>query len=540
MENIILARKGESWLTWFLRGLLVLSITILLARLIELQIIKGGYYRSLAEGNRLRRVPIVAPRGLIKARGGENLASNLEVYKRIVFNPEVGFEKKDAIGNEGDNLITEWQRYYDSGAVAAHITGYLGEVNQEESGKIDPRCSEKGPRRIGSLIGRSGLEEEYDCKLRGEDGEELIEVDTQGTKVRTLGKKDPIPGEDIATTVDYWLQKKVSTLMDEKKGAILVTDSNGEILALYSSPSFDPNILIRAEKEKEIQDILTDSSLPIFNRSISGTYHPGSVFKIVTATAALEEGKISSSYLYDDQGVINIGKFSYSNWYFDQYGKTEGTINLVKAIARSTDTFFYKVGEIIGPQKLAEWANKFGIGQKSGIDLPGEVAGLVPTPQWKEEAKGEKWFLGNTYHMAIGQGDLAVTPLEIARETLVIASGGFLCKPGLVQETECKDINIGKETIQEIKDGMIAACQKGGTAYVFFDMEANKRVACKTGTAQTSKNDKTHAWFVAFGPSDQPEIVTTVLVEEGGEGSSVAAPIAKDIFDYYFLTHIDE
>ena len=531
-----ISSKQESWLSWFFRGLLILFFVILIARLGDLQIIKGNYFRNLSNGNRIRRVIISAPRGKVFARGGEVLIGNRSVKKSIVFNPEKGYEKKDfEAGDNADEVITEWERFYPLKEGFAHVGGYIGEVNEDEVGKINPDCPEKGYRRIGSLVGRSGLEKEYECLLSGIDGEELIEVDTTGRMIRVLGRKEPIPGQDIKTNINFGLQKKVSSLLNEKDGAIVVTDPKGAVLALYSSPSFDPNIFIQGRKN-EISKLFDNPDKPFFNRAISGRYHPGSVFKPVVAIAGLEEGKIDSDFLYDDPGEIVMktlyGTFSFSNWYFSQYGRKEGEINIVRAIARSTDTFFYKVGELVGINNLVKWAEKFGLSGKTGIDLPGEISGLIPNPEWKEKVKHEKWFLGNTYHMSIGQGDIGLSPILINTLIASIAGKGSICSPRIIGKTECRDINIDIKNMDIVKEGMTKACQKGGTGYTFFD--ADPKVACKTGTAETGFEDKTHAWFVFFAPSDFPEIVATVLVEKGGEGSKVAGPIAREIYNYWF------
>jgi penicillin-binding protein 2 len=249
----------------------------------------------------------------------------------------------------------------------------------------------------------------------------------------------------------------------------------------------------------------------------------------------LEEESISGDYKYVDTGSIKVGDFEYTNWYLTQHGRVEGEIDLVRALARSTDTFFYKAGELVGIDALVFWSDRFGLGKKSGIDLPGEVGGLLPDPSWKAAVKGERWFLGNTYHMAIGQGDLTATPLQVNMWTSVFANGGKLCRPFVVssqREQECVDLNLSQESLELVRAGMIAACSAGGTGYPFFDFEP--RVACKTGTAETFEDEETHAWFSAYAPLESPEIVVTVLVERGGEGSKVAAPVAREVFDWWF------
>jgi penicillin-binding protein 2 len=252
------------------------------------------------------------------------------------------------------------------------------------------------------------------------------------------------------------------------------------------------------------------------------------------AIAALEEEEIDKDYLFEDTGVITVetpyGNFSYSNWYFNQYGGREGKIGVVRAIARSTDTFFYKLGEFVGIDKLVDWEKKFGLGEGTGVDIPGEIGGLVPSPEWKKEVIGELWFLGNTYHNSIGQGYLALTPIEVASITATL-SQGKLCEPQIAKDGDCKDLKLSKANLSLVKEGMVAACTSGGTGYTFFDFPL--KVACKTGTAETNEDGKTHAWFTLYAPADFPEIVTTVLVERGGEGSRVAGPIARKIMDYW-------
>lgn len=480
--------KTDSWLGWFLRGILLLGILFLLGRLIELQIIKGNYFRILAEGNRITRISIPAERGKIYARGGEAI--------------------------EGIDF--------------AHITGYLAETNEKEVGFIDPNCPEKGPYKLGQVVGRGGLQQYYNCTLTGVDGEELWEVDSMGEKLRFLGSREPLVGQNLKTTIDFGLQKRIAESMEGKPGAVVASDYKGNIVALYSQPSFDPI---------NVTKYLEDSDFPLFNRSIGGLYHPGSVFKPLVAISALEEGKIDKNYRYTDTGVLTVktlyGNYSYSNWYFTQYGGAEGEIDLTRAIARSTDTFFYKIGELTGIENLLEWTKKFGLTKKTDIDLPGEVLSLVPSPDWKLKVKDEKWFLGNTYHFSIGQGDLALTPVGLHRSILAVANGGNLCNLKIAGDTKCQKLGTKKENLDLVDEGMKKVCTEGGTGYTFFDFadkHGGLKVACKTGTAETNDSDDPHAWFVATAD----DILLTVMVEKSGEGSKVAGPIAREIMDFYF------
>lgn len=513
---------------------------VLFAKLLETQIVKGNYFRGLSEENRIKHIPIPAQRGRILARGGEELATNVEVKKRIVYDPQGGYQLSDDLTNADPNdLVSDYERVYPLKDKFAHGSGYLAEVSPDQVGKIDPGCPDKGPVVSGSLVGKTGLEEEYQCVLEGVPGEELIEVNTQGKKVRTLGRREPIPGTDVLTSVDYNLQNEVAGDMVGKKGAAIVTTPDGAILAFYSEPSFDPNLLITHTDKQKIAQLLQDTNLPFFNRVESGTFHPGSVFKPVVAISGLQEGAIDKNFLFTDPGVITVSGFSYRNWFFTEYGRTEGTINLTRAIARSTDTFFYKVGEMTGPNNIAKWADAFGLNKPTGVDIPGETSGLIPTTDWKKQTLREIWFLGDTYHMAIGQGYVAVSPIELNTYISAIAKNGVLCQPRFNQKIPviCKNLGVSQNNLDLVKEGMKEACQTGGTAFTFFDFASTHgetSVACKTGTAEVSAEGDPHAWFTFFAPEENPDIVTTIMIEHGGQGSSVAGPVARKIADFYF------
>lgn len=538
--NTLASQKSQSWLSWFLRGVLVLSFLVLVSRMFEIQIIKGAYFRSLSEENRVRHIPIPAPRGRILARGGEELATNLEIKKRIEFSPEGGYTLTDDLsGASQDEIMTDYKRVYPLGAAAAHAVGYLAEAGDTEVGKIDPKCPDRGPVLLGALVGKTGLEQSYQCELSGVPGEELIEVNTMGKKISSLGRRDPVPGHDLVTTIDFNLQSEVAQDMQAKKGAAIVSDPKGNILAFYSEPSFDPNLLITRSDNQKITSLFSDTNLPFFDRVISGTFHPGSVFKPVVAISALEEGAIDKNYTFTDPGVITVSGYTYSNWYLTEFGRTEGTIGLTRAIARSTDTFFYKIGELTGPSGIAKWADKFGLNRPTGVDIPGEAEGLIPTPDWKKEKIKEIWFLGDTYHMSIGQGYVALTPIELNTYISAIAANGQLCQPRFNKNIPllCQNLNVKQNNLDLVKEGMKEACQSGGTAFTFFDFGqkyGGTQVACKTGTAEVGTDGTPHAWFTFFAPADNAEIVSTILIEKGGQGSTVAGPIARKIADFYF------
>jgi len=523
---------------------LAIGFLLLVGKLFELQLVFGSKNRALAEGNRIKKEVIPAPRGIIYDRYDKELVRNVPIYRLKTeenCEDEEGcfkFISRDEALNleaqgELDGLRTDIGRDYLYREALAHVLGYLGEANKEEV--------ELGKYQMGDLVGRMGVEEKYDRLLRGQDGGLIYEVDAYGNKIREIGRFEPIPGNDLYLLIDAELSKKTYAALEGKPGAVVVSKvENNEILALVSSPSFDPNLLSRTENKDEksqekIKDLFKDPLKPFFNRAITGVYPPGSTFKIVTATAGIEEGKVDEDTIYNDTGQIQIGEYVYRNWYFTQYGKTEGEIDLIMAIKRSTDTFFYKIGEWVGATRLSEWAYAFGLGKKTGIKIPGEVAGFVPTPKEKQRLKGERWFLGNTYHYAIGQGDLLTTPLQINNLTNVIASGGELCNPSLLEDEEvnCQSLRLKDLSLKLVKEGMKEACSSKGTAFPFFEFKP--QVACKTGTAEFGDPEgETHAWLTAFAPFDKPDIVATALIEKGGEGSDVAAPVVKEIMNYYF------
>ncbi|MFZ5366237.1 MAG: penicillin-binding transpeptidase domain-containing protein [Patescibacteria group bacterium] len=533
--------KGRIFIFWFF---LFFCFGILILRLFQLTIIEGALNRKLSDEQRIRLRKITAPRGMIYDRNGRPLVRNVPIFKKCPASggvnsvrsgkcEEISREKAlslEAQGKEAD-LAIDIGREYPFGEAMAHLLGYLGEVTENEI--QNSKCKNQN-YKLGDLIGRTGIEEQYECLLRGVDGGELVEVDTEGKTIRKIGKKEPVLGTDITLSIDSDLQVAAFKALKGRRGAVVAQNPNtGEVLALVSTPSFNPNNI-----EKEV---LTDPGMPFFNRAISGAYPPGSTFKIITATAGLEEGKISSETKILDPGEIVIGKYRFSNWYFTRYGKTEGVIDLVRAIKRSTDTFFYKVGEFVGATKLVEWGKVFGLGQVLGIDIPGEISGFLPEPASPQGG----WFLGNTYHLSIGQGNLGLTPLQVNTMTQVIANGGKLCRSHLATEVEppahgnigansvCFEVGLKSETINLISEGMREACSPGGTAFPLFDFKP--QVACKTGTAEFGDPaGRTHAWLTAFAPTENPEIVVTALVEAGGEGSSVAAPIVKKVLEEWF------
>lgn len=557
-DNVIIKEKatrrvvkepGTSWWIGYGRALLFTSgffvaFFVLVWRLFELTLVQGHRYRLLADTNRTRDLVQHAPRGILRDRTGKALSVNIPRFRLTRRCEEVKECSEHVSREEGEQLMreglpegwfleSEYLRQYPFGDSLSHVVGYLGELTQKEL--ADDYYSLRN-YVAGSLIGRMGAESVFEERLRGRDGRELVEVDVGGKILRSLGRQEAIAGEDITLSLDANISKAAANVFPvDARGAVVVTKPiTGEILALYSSPSFSP---------ENVEAVLTDPNTPLFNRAIGGTYPPGSTFKIVTSLAALEEKAITDETTVEDVGIIRIGPFTFPNWYFLQYGKTEGTVDIVKALGRSNDIFFYKAGEWVGITKLADWARKLGIGKPLGIELSGEAAGLMPDPSWKNlhfdtevdrEARNNQWYLGDTYHVAIGQGYVLTTPLQVNTWTNVIANEGKLCRPTIRKaKSDCKDLKISKETIALITEGMTKACETGGTGWPLFGFKVS--VACKTGTAEFGDpQNRTHAWFTVFAPLEQPEISITVLIEGAGEGSNVAAPIAKKILEEWF------
>lgn len=564
---------------WLGAGRALLFTTILFVtlfalgwRLFDLTIIHGYEYRALSDSNRTRELIIHAPRGKILDRTGRELAYNKPMYRLISPCETQLFDQctkqldesehralKENPIPQGVYIENDFIRMYPSGSATSHVVGYTGEISDKE---LQDTYYKLRGYRPGDRIGRMGAEAVFEDRLRGRDGRELVEITADGLSTRILGRIESIPGEDITLSLDRSIAEVAQSAFPVgKKGAIVVSKpQTGEIFALYSSPAIDANIFSQSLSEDRYARLFDDADLPLFNRGIGGTYPPGSLFKIITSVAGLEEKILTANTVFEDIGQVVIGPFTFANWYFTKYGKTEGFVGLVRALARSNDIFFYKAGEAIGITNLAAWARRFGVGTPLGIEIPGEAGGLMPNPTWKllqfdspedKRARNDQWYLGDTYHVSIGQGYVLTTPLQANSWTNVIASGGNLCRPtiekvnGKRKTENCKEVGLKKSTIELITEGMKQACEPGGTGWPLFNFQITNpndqtklipiSVACKTGTAEFGDpDDKTHAWFTAFAPIVDPEISVTVLVEGAGEGSDKAAPVAKKILEEWF------
>ncbi len=565
------------WKRTGLKTAYFIFLAIILTRVSMLQIVKGKYYQGLSDDNRIIKRPIAAPRGVIVDRNNIVLVRNTPYFKlkgqdRLLNYNEYAKQESTLSAEKKDTAEIVPVREYQYNKSTAHVLGYISPVTEEELKKSKKLISDS-PIKYSArdYVGRTGIEEQFELLLKGVDGNEYVEINSNGKVQKILGSQPGIPGRTIQTSIDSGLQQfafdrieKAVRDANAPSGVVVVQNpNNGQIVSLVSFPSYDDNIFTHEERSKEVSAAFTDTSLPLLNRAISGTFPPGSTYKIITGLAGLESKTINFDSKFEDTGNISISGITFNNWYFSQYGKTEGDIDLRKALARSNDTFFYKLSLAMGPDKLVDESHKFKLGQILGIDIPGEVSGLIPSPEWKQKTQKEMWYPGNTVNMSIGQGDVLVTPLQVASYTSVIANNGTLYQPSLVSTIFdadnkivckknleknnwsgelCRDLNTSLEAptnlhidqhyLQVIQGGLHLVTQRGGTAYPFFDFPLD--TAGKTGTAESFEGQKPHAWYTGYAPFNKPEITVTVLVEKGGEGSSVAAPVAKDVMDYYF------
>lgn len=517
-----------SWKIYLLPIIIVLVFLILTSRLFQLTIVKGAYYRFLAENNRIKEIKIEPLRGRILDRKGMVLAYS---------------QKK------GDLV----KRVYPEGEFFGHILGYRQLASKEEI-KND-LC--ENSLELNDKVGKMGIEKIFDCQLRGKKGKKLVETDALGKEIKTINIATPVPGKDIKISLDAQLQIKAAELLKNKKGAVVASiPQTGEILILFSSPTFNPQVFEDNDLNL-INSYLKNKTQPLFNRATKGLYPPGSVIKPIISVAALEEKIIDSRFQIEDTGIIKAGPLTFGNWYFLQYGKTDGMVDVVKAIKRSNDIFFYRLGEKMGEKKIKAWLEKFGFGKKTNLGLE-EEEGLIPSSFWKKETLKENWYLGDTYNLSIGQGYFLATPIQINLTTAVFANEDYLCQPQLLKiqkldlkTQNCQKLHLSPKNLALVKEGMKQACSPGGTGWPLFNFkiknqkinvnnkedykEEEIQTGCKTGTAESQDKDKNpHAWFTIFAPFEKPEIVITVLVEHGGQGSDIAAPIAKEILKVYF------
>ena len=598
---------------------LSLAIAILGAWTFYLQAIRGGYYRGIAEGNRIRIKTVKANRGVIFDRSGELLTRNIPnfylaaipvdlpkkeaelnrligeltetmksvdgsvspeelenivktapsySYDPVIIQDNINYDQALLLKIKAADLpgiVVEAQatREYLSDQSMSHLLGYVGKITKPE---LEANAGKN--YLFNDYIGKSGLELSYEGFLRGTDGKKRVEVNSRGLETKVLDYQAPVTGNNLALSVDAGLQKAAAAALQggmKKAGvqrgvAIAMDPRDGELLAMVSLPDFDNNLFARGISVQDYKKLNDDPNNPFLSRAVAGEYPPGSIFKPIMAAAGLEEKVIDKNTSFGSTGGLRVGIWFYPDWKAGGHGLT----NVTKALAESVNTFFYIIGgglydsggkvEIfpgLGLEKIVSYAKLFGLSQPTGVDLPSERTGFLPTKEWKEEVKGETWYLGDTYHLSIGQGDLLVTPLQVVNYTAAIANGGTLYQPRLVgkitdsdgqpvKESEPVVIRsdfIGQNSLDIVRQGMRQTVLTG-SARSFSSLPFS--VAAKTGTAQVGGDKNTHAWFTCFAPYDHPEIAVTVLVENGGEGSVAAAPVAREILEYYFQSKAAE
>jgi len=572
-------------------SIVIFIFIIFFLKLWDLQIVKGSEYKKSAERNRLRIIKIPAPRGIIYDRNNNALVKNIPSFdisvvkedlprdpetlsalgKLIGLEPEVisaRLEKTPA--NPFEPVKLKWDvsledvakvearridfpslqvdvvvsREYIYGQSASHVIGYLGRLTVEQVRDPDYRDV---PRQ--AFIGQWGAEKVYDKILRGTAGKKIIEVDAIGRVVKVVGIQQPVKGKDIKLTIDMEIQAEAENALQGRAGAVVALDPNsGEILALASIPSFDPNLFARGISYKDWKRLLNNPRKPFLNRALQSQYPPGSTFKIITAIAALEEEIITEDTQFECKGSTYFGRV-FRCWKEEGHGR----ISLHRAIVESCDVYFYEIAKNLGIDILAKYASDFGLGSTVGIELEGEKSGIVPSTEWKLKTKKEKWYKGETFNTAIGQGYLSATPIQMARLMAAVVNGGKLYRPHLLKDSVSdnvveRKVYIKPENIGLIKKALIGVVSdRNGTGCMASSDLVS--IGGKTGTTQVvggggdeediPDKHKDHAWFVAFAPEEDPQIVVAVFVEHGGHGSTSAAPIAKRVIEAYFKKGVE-
>ncbi len=581
----------------YINVLILVAFSLLFGRLWYLQIIHGDYYRNLSENNRIRIQEIVAPRGILFDREGSPLVDSFPSYDVALFRQDVPDIKalvpllSKALSIEPEKLKARLdssrslppsqplkikadisrrelamvetrrldlpgvlvdmviRRNYPYGNLASHLIGYLGEINSKELER-----EEFSRHKMGYIIGKYGIEREFELELMGMNGGRKYEVNAQGRKMRILGNVEPNPGNNLYLTIHLGLQKAAEQALGERRGVIVVMDpQKGDILAMASKPDFDPNLFARGISPENWKSIIENPARPLQNRAIQGQYPPGSVHKIITAIAALEEKVVSPDTTFGCTGAFPFGSRDYHCWKKEGHGR----MNLRQALIESCDVYFYQVGLRLGVDRLAKYASEFGLGRPTGIILSNEKAGLIPTSSWKMKRYAVPWQAGETLSTAIGQGFNLTTPLQIATMVSALANGGKLYRPRVIQFIQAahgesvreylpeviRSVHVTEETMAFVREALWGAVNApNGTGWRSrvqgFD------VAGKTGTAQviqrreggeppSSPNFEDHAWFACFAPFRHPQVAVVVLVEHGGGGGAVAAPIARKVVERF-------
>ncbi|MGB9835705.1 MAG: penicillin-binding protein 2 [Candidatus Saccharicenans sp.] len=583
-EDLGVIRKRSKIAFYMILGAVILVVLYYW----KLQVLDYQKYWKLAEANRLREIYLTPPRGLILDRQKIILADNipsfklslirdmvkdyeatldklcsllglsreelknrieryrsLPAYEPIIIKDNLKLEEVAVLEARKEEfpelrLEVEPKRYYPFHQLAAHLIGYLQEASPEEIKSNSDRTWIPG-----EMVGKAGLEKQYEEILSGKAGKLIEMVDSLGRSRGEVERIEPQKGQDLVLSIDLDLQKKAEELLQGREGAIVVLDPRtGECLAWASSPSFDPNLFINRFSPEDWLNIINDPGRPLENRVIRGLYSPGSIFKVTMALAALSSGIITPETSFYCSGSINLYNNNFSCWFKPGHGRQ----NLAEAIKNSCNVYFYQLGYRMNIDTIARYAGLMGFGRKTGVDMPGEKEGLVPSSEWKKKVLGQKWFPGETISVAIGQGPLLVTPLQVAAMTACVANRGRKIVPRLVMSDVASSsherIGIPPEVLDEVIEGMWRSVNDGGTGHGAY--QPGFDVCGKTGSTQVISKEsaeklaqkgeeikKPHSWFTGFAPRYNPQVVVTVLVEFGGMGGQTAAPLAGEIFKLY-------
>ena len=559
-------------------------IALLLSGFWKLQIIDSDRYSQLAERNRVRSIPIIAPRGSMLDREGRVLADNypsfsvlllrdspslvdkflpliadglgmtlddvkqqidaaraMPKFQPIVIKPEaspsdIAFIESHRADIPVLEMLMVHRRRYPHGDMLANAIGYVGEVSAEQVEASDSKL------KPGDIVGKAGLERQYNETLMGTDGMRRVIVNSIGKEVGRLEQQDAIPGKPIQLTIDYDLQNVADSYMADKEGAVVAMDGRtGEILAMVSRPTFDPNDFAVRIPAAEWQALNSDPRTPLLNRAIQGQLAPGSVFKIVMATAMLESKLLPADFTAFCPGHAEFYGRTFHCW----RPQGHGSVDLHKAIVDSCDVFFYTIGQRLGIDRIHDYGAGLGLGRRTGIDLPSEEPGLMPSEDWVQRVYHHKWYAGETISVAIGQGAVTVTPIQLARMIAAVASGGNLLQPHLLKSLSAKTdrFPLADETVEQVTQGMYGVINEGGTGSSL--KLQNIEFSGKSGTAQLmsyeagsklgKKGKETNGWFVGYAPRRNPEIVVAAVVQGSSEhGGTTAGPVVRDIVKAYY------
>ncbi|MEO5355890.1 MAG: penicillin-binding protein 2 [Nitrospirae bacterium YQR-1] len=556
---------------------------ILAVRLYVIQILKGSDYREAADSNRVRVVMMPSSRGIIYDRGGVPLVKNKpyfyaslipghttvdtaglaailktdesklaakirkeknNIFKTIVLKEGLSFKEVaeiEASKSDFPGLIIETSvtRNYVYNTVGSHVIGYLGKPNKQQIEKL--QLDDISPE---TFVGQWGVEQLFDATLRGSAGKKIIEVDALGRQLKELEIIEPSTGDDITLSLDINLQRVAEESFQDKTGSLVAIDPrNGEVLAMASLPSFDPNDFVMGIDSEKWASLHKDKRYPLLNRALQSSYPPGSIFKVLMSVAGLDDGVITPKTQVGCGGELHYGSWSFGCW------SAHGSVTFHRGLVQSCDIYFYEVGRKLGIDKIKKYASMFGLGKKTGLDIVGtdEREGLIPSTTWKQKTMKQPWFLGETFVASIGQGYVNITPAQAALLSAMVANEGLPVRLSLIKGTplpdESKRLKIKPEVFAEVKSAMYGVVNEdGGTGGRARSTIA--RVSGKTGTAQVVKGRvktetlkphlRDHGWFIAYAPSEEPQIAVAVVVEHGGHGGSAAAPIAKNVIEAFF------